>query len=442
MLTFVHLSDLHFAAADAGSQFDLDLEIRERLLEDLCKQDLVNLSGVLVSGDIAFGGLKTEYEKANEWFEMIRGELKISHESFFFIPGNHDIDRKHLKDGSMLWDSHKMLRETMDANLRDKSLRAKLQDPVLDFLLPLKEYRDFAAKHGGLSVTAAEQLAWENELTAQLDDGTPVVIHGLNSAVVSDEADVRANLLVSPFQFRNLAKQRDVINLVMCHHPPSWLLDCNDVENRFHRHAHIVLTGHEHQSRCYQSGPGVRICAGAVHPTRGEKEWNPGYNIIKIGIETLDNRTLVTRVETRTWHKSEFTFVPLAQANGTNEFVHRQQLPLVAKPKPMEILSAQLPAQHHIHPEDVNQNAHNEDATFSAARRRLIVHFFQLGILDRLNCAIEAGVWEEEFDDLEGQAKWAKVFENAQKLQLFPTLWDSVASRNQNLANGPNPFSH
>ena len=442
MLTFIHLSDLHFTASDASSQFDRDLEIRDKLLDDLQTRDLTGLTGILVSGDIAFGGLKSEYERANEWFETMREQLNIPPEAVFFIPGNHDVDREHLNPEEMLWESHKALRAISDENARDSSLKAKLKDGAFDFLLPLKEYRNFAAQHGRLSATAADQLAWETELTSRLEDGTPLVVHGLNSAIVSDKADTRANLLLGPFQFTRLAQRKEAINLVMCHHPPSWLLDCNNVEDRFHRHAHIVLTGHEHQSRCFQSGPGLRVCAGAVHPTRGESEWNPGYNIVRVAIETEPSRTLVTRVETRTWHKTEFEFVAAPHGNQTNEIVHRQPLPKLVRANPAGAANVILPAQTETQSENVKEEAPNEDAAFDAAMRRLILHFFQLGPLDRLKSAMEAGVWDDEDDSFEGQSKWARVFHRAQQTNRLVELWNAVTNRNSNLADLSNPFTH
>ena len=74
--------------------------------------------------------------------------------------------------------------------------------------------------------------------------------------------------------------------------------------------------------------------------------------------------------------------------------------------------------------------------------RRLILHFFHLGILDRLKCAVEAGVWDDEDDSFEGQAKWARVFHRAQQTNHLVELWNAVAKRNPNLAHMPNPFTH
>ena len=78
---------------------------------------------------------------------------------------------------------------------------------------------------------------------------------------------------------------------------------------------------------------------------------------------------------------------------------------------------------------------------FAAARRRLIVHFFRLGTIARYNVVIDAGVWEDSDDALEGQARWARVFERAEKAGKFNSLWDAVAANDETLAGQPNPFT-
>ena len=64
MLTFLHLSDLHFTTSDAGTQFDLDVKIREALLADLGKDERTNFDAILVTGDIAYHGRAEEFAMA------------------------------------------------------------------------------------------------------------------------------------------------------------------------------------------------------------------------------------------------------------------------------------------------------------------------------------------------------------------------------------------
>jgi 3',5'-cyclic AMP phosphodiesterase CpdA len=61
MLTFLHLSDLHFTTTDADTQFDRDVKIREALLADLGKDGRSKFDAILVTGDIAYHGRVEEF---------------------------------------------------------------------------------------------------------------------------------------------------------------------------------------------------------------------------------------------------------------------------------------------------------------------------------------------------------------------------------------------
>jgi DNA repair exonuclease SbcCD nuclease subunit len=442
MLTFLHLSDLHFITDDAGTQYDRDDEIRAALLDDLGKEERTNFDAILVTGDVAYHGRSSEFERASSWFAEICQKTNVPAESFFTIPGNHDVNQDHVKEGSIMWEAHKCLREMKDEVQREKNLEGKLKDNSWDFLHPLTEYRNFAAKHGRLATTSAQELAWACQLTSNLDDGTPVVLHGLNSAFLSNAGDTKANLLVSPFQFGHLRAMRDCVNLVMCHHPATWLIDGNHVEDRFRKHAHVVLTGHEHQTRCFSVNDGLRVCAGAVHPSRGEREWNPGYNVIRLSIEQRSQRTLITQVETRVWHKTEFIFHNSPASNGTKFIEHRQILPALAiAQKPLVHDTAPGSLSGSIPTTVTDQSDNTLTATFAAARRKLIIHFFDLGPLGRYEAAMTAGVWDNSDENLQGQALWARVFERAETMNKLAALWDAVAAKDETMSETTNPFT-
>ena len=82
------------------------------------------------------------------------------------------------------------------------SLEKKLHDPF-DFLAAMTEYRAFSAEYG--CPTSPKELAWSQALDGSkaLEDGTTVRLYGLNSALISDGEDDKANLMLSAFQFRH-----------------------------------------------------------------------------------------------------------------------------------------------------------------------------------------------------------------------------------------------
>ena len=288
MLTFLHLSDLHFTTSDAGTQFDLDVKIREALLADLGKDERTNFDAILVTGDIAYHGRAEEFAMAKKWFEEVRIRTSTSPEALYVVPGNHDVNRDTVSVGSSLWELHQTLRQEMPHANRLKSLEKKLQDPF-DFLTALKEYRNWAAECG--CPTNPEELAWVQVHDSKtLDDGSRIRFHGLNSALISDDKDKKANLLLSKFQFGHFDASPNYVNIVLCHHPPNWLIDGDQADDYFRNQAQVVLCGHEHDTRCYRVENSVRVFAGAVHPNPREQTYEPCYHVLKLFIDTNGKR--------------------------------------------------------------------------------------------------------------------------------------------------------
>jgi hypothetical protein len=77
---------------------------------------------------------------------------------------------------------------------------------------------------------------------------------------------------------------------------------------------------------------------------------------------------------------------------------------------------------------------------FTAARRKLIVHFFRLGTIARFQVAINAEVWEEIDDAFDGQERWARVFDRAERAGKLRSLWEAIAAEDQSLTGQDNPF--
>jgi len=147
---------------------------------------------------------------------------------------------------SSLWELHQSLRDPKKSyEDRLQNLEGKLKDPSLDFLTALKGYGAFAQEYG--CSTSCKELAWVQFLNDRktLEDGTVVRFHGLNSALLSDENDIKGNLLLGEFQFKNFDTEPRYVDVVLCHHPQNWLMDDNRANDCFRTQAHIVLSGHE-----------------------------------------------------------------------------------------------------------------------------------------------------------------------------------------------------
>lgn len=442
MLVFLHLSDLHITTEDAGTQFDRDLRIREALLEDLGKEGRTNFDAILVTGDIAYNGRADEFTRAKSWLEEVRKKTHSNPEALFTVPGNHDVNRATVAKSSSLWDLHQLLRDSKGTpEDRAQSLRAKLKDPSLDFLAGLKEYRNFANDYA--CSTTCQELAWVQFLNSDriLEDGTIVRFHGLNSSILSDESDLKANLLLGEFQFAHFDLNPSHVNVVLCHHPHIWLIDGNESNDFFRSSAHIVLCGHEHDPRCYKEGGSVRLYAGAIHPNRREQRWEPCYHVLRLSLNPKPKRELCISIETRVWREKDKRFSKYVQGDGSDFYEERIPLPEWQRPPSAnEILNSANKGSTLCSGSEV-KTANMTQEAFSAARRKLIVHFFRIGTLSRFHAAVRAGVWEEGDDAFDGQARWARVFERAEREAKLGSLWDAVAESDESLKGQINPFT-
>jgi predicted MPP superfamily phosphohydrolase len=439
MVTILHLSDLHFTIDAAGTQFDRDAKIRAALLEDLGKEDRKNFDAIVVTGDIAYHGRTEEFQRAKAWLEEVRVATGCPPEAVFVVPGNHDVNQAKVPKDSSLWDLHQALRAKMPSEERFHRLDKKLQD-AFDFLTAMAEYRAFAVEYGCLS--NPKEVAWVQVLaTRPLEDGTPVRLHGLNTALLSDEADDKANLLLGACQFHHFSRDPNYISVVLCHHPHTWLIDGDEANDYFRHQTQIVLSGHDHTSRCYPIGSSLRVFAGAIHPNRREAFWEPSYNVLRLSMSMAGQRTLVASVEGRIWLDRDKCFAPAPKSNG--ERYHEFRFPLEPRTKPVPAVSnsSSMPEQSAILSKPENTVTGQSNDALVAARRKLIVHFFRLGTIDRYQAVIDAGVWEEGDDAFDGQERWARVFERAEKAKMLGVLWAVVSQKDQTLAGQANPFS-
>jgi predicted MPP superfamily phosphohydrolase len=437
MLPLLHLSDLHITTADADTQFDRDALIRDALINDLGKEGRTNFAAILVTGDLAYHGRTDEFARVKTWLEELRAAAGSAPEAVFVVPGNHDVNQATVSKDSSLWELHQSLRNMPDAEQRLASLNKKLHDPF-DFLTALSEYRAFATEHG--CPTNPKELAWTQVIDQSLDDGTSVRFHGLNSALISDAEDKKANLLLGVTQFHEFDDHPGYVNIVLCHHPQAWLMDGNDANDYFRNRSQIVLCGHDHDTRCYKEGKSLRIFAGAVHPNPRESRYEPCYHVIRLAINTDEKRVLRVQVETRVWMDKDKSFGPHIQRDGSLYLEEYIELKEWSKPQPAQDLGSSPRTTLPLPAPKTALSIENTDV-FAAARRKLIVHFFRLGTLSRYKAVIDAGVWDETDDAFDGQARWGRVFERAEKTGKFDALWDAVAATDKVLAENPNPFS-
>lgn len=437
-LTFVHLSDIHFTASVSGGPFDLDQDLRNELERDLSEMSTGRkpFAGVLVSGDIAFQGHVDEYQAAREWLKKICDLIQCPDQNVWIVPGNHDIDRKSLG----------MLQVMFRRDLRDgdpKDIDTKLQRWLSDangpqLLLPLRNWLEFAASFQ-CNITA-ERPSWHKDL--KMNDGSTLRLLGLNSALISDESDNDAarKLVVGNAQCR-LERQEGLEYLVMCHHPPHWLMDHLSFVDLVNSRARIQLYGHQHRQRMDQVNNSLRLFAGALHPNRSETGWTPQYNILSSSVESVDGkRALRIDVFPRVWSETATRFV--ADHVDGDDDVRTFRLELGPWTPGRESVDEHKEAP--VKPEKVasqGQDTHNQNPdTESDPFRRLVYRYLTLPYTKRLAIALRLRIIREEDTRIEEPEFSLQLMNRAKAGNLLADLWDEVEFEHTGKKPTTNPF--
>jgi predicted phosphodiesterase len=332
-MLILHLSDIHFRYPVCASETDPDRPFRTRLLQDARARvaKLGPIEAILVGGDIAFAGKPEEYAAALKWLNELADACKCPRARIYVIPGNHDIDRKIIIDNLAVQNAQQAIIRAADKERElGKQFRHKETGPAL--LAPLSAYNDFAAPFS-CQVFTPEKLFWHQGIP--FADGVQLRIYGLTSTLLSgagapeDRNDEPQDLYLSPLQ-TVLDPVDNVVNLVMCHHPPDWFMDGDKVADDVKGRASIHLFGHKHRQRIDRDPRYVAFSAGAVNPDRRERDWRPGYNIIRIslGPNARGNPCLEVEAHLLEWQTSPEMFRPILDDDFDNSDVHRAEVRL------------------------------------------------------------------------------------------------------------------
>ncbi len=420
-LTFVHLSDIHFALGFSNeSPFDIDKPVRDAILHDAktLRTKLGPVSGVLLSGDIAYAGKAGEYKTALDWLAELTEILNCEKEYLWCVPGNHDVDRSVLKENLAISAVHDRLRAAGD---RETQLREHLEVENTGRLLfsPLKAYsEEFATRLGCLS--HPKQPWWTDDLV--LNDGSLLRLRGLNSVLISgpDDNDTDKKLILGAIQ-TDYGKEDGVEYLTLCHHPTDWLIDKDRVEESILNYSRIQLFGHKHVQRATKMDETLWLVAGAVHPERSKPDWLPRYNYLSIEVQGADaDRFMSVDVYARVWNQTERQFT--REQGGYNEDFRNYRLKLPEWRAPMiaqrrdSVAGEDAAAQRSVDPQQgMNLN-----------RKKLLFRFIGLPHHTKVAIMKRFDLWQEEDQKLPDAEIFATCFERARKKGVLDAVWDAV----------------
>jgi predicted phosphodiesterase len=440
-LTFIHLSDIHFTRR-SGDVLDPDDNVRHELLRDVTRalQDVGPVTGVLVTGDIAFSGTSEEYEKAAKWLEELCSQADCPAENVFVVPGNHDVDRRIVETSVTVRAAHKQLRAAPSGDV-GAMLRQYCEDTLAPLFESLVDYNSFAGLYG-CAITRAKPY-WQREF--RLTSGPVIRLRGLTSVLVSDSEDARGNIVLGSVQ-ADVQRDEGVEYVTLCHHPPEWLLDHDECTRPLDSKVRVQLFGHKHSPRVLRINDSVRVTAGATHPGRDDRQWVPMFNIIRIGPVGADGLPL--RVYARKWHDDGCFFVPDLDPETGREFFEKVwEVPkMTASPEegspvgaPDGLAPAGEPATEGPEAPAPGAPPDGLPVTGEGPARRLTYRFLTLPFRRQMEIAQKLDLLTDDDKGRSDSALFIALFRRATRGQKLERLWDETEACHGQTGD-PNPF--
>ncbi len=432
-MLMLHISDIHFKSPDClDPLMDPDASIRTRMMRDLIAQvaKLGEVGAMLIGGDVAFKGAKDEYDTAWAWIQQLSQISGCPKERIFVVPGNHDVDRDMIKK-SVEIQNVQLAISAVGADKREWKLLQQLRDTASGQKLfePHAAYNDFAARFN--CQIWPEKPFWHQDVP--LAGGVNLRLYGLTSTLLSGEEgddDDPGDLYLSPRQ-TVLDPVPNTVNLVMVHHPIDWLRDGDAVDDALTSRAALHLFGHKHKQRAVMEATYVRLGAGAVNPSRHEKPYDPGYNLICLEVVgTGADRRVKVDVHQRRLQDSPERFISIVTNQGRDIFETSIEVPEEAdipRPAPNNSPSAAANgnAQESIGGDGLASDA--EAALGEEDKRDLLYRFWSLDSSHRRDIANELDLLEEGEMKLPEPERYGRAIIRAGQRKLLDKIAAAVA---------------
>ena len=427
-MLLLHISDIHFREPDCvNPDTDPDRPYRTRMIQDVRRRvEAIGgpVNALLVGGDIAFKGHIGEYEVAKAWIDELAQACGCHRERIFVVPGNHDVDRSVISGSAAVRNTQSAI---MNAGLerREREFRTQFMDPDTGRLLfrPIEAYNDFA-KLFNCQIFSPDRLYWKQDLP--LEGGVNLRIYGLTSILMSGVGgrdDAPGGLYLSPLQ-TTLDPVDDVVNLVMCHHPPDWFSDHDEVDEKICNRAAIHLFGHKHRQRLAKDDTYIRFSAGAVNPDRGEIGWQPAYNLIEVRVvgEGAD-RALEVEARLLQWQANPEQYRPVQTRSGEDVFRHRISIP-GRRVTVMPISATDTPAAPSSSAEADVEASMSDEGT-----RNLVFRFWGLTMRQRREIALKLALIDREELKLPEPERYGRALLRASERGVLDQVANEVAQR-------------
>jgi CheY-like chemotaxis protein/UDP-2,3-diacylglucosamine pyrophosphatase LpxH len=279
VFSWIHVSDVHFGAGAQRHRFDQQA-VGAALVADAMRAPRAD--AVFVTGDVAFRAAEDEYRTAASFFTDLEAAAQVDKSKFYFVPGNHDVDRRRADEVSANSHHEAARRSHARIDIDDILHEEKVRRVLLE---KLEAYRAFIGReYPAHPSSGADELDWATTIPCTAGgERRSVRLVGLSTVWVSDSLDGRRsrddngfepNMLLAHRQLAIIDKagKYDVL-LVLSHHPPAWLASASreTLERYLVNKPYVHLCGHVHRKAARVSShlgdPGgtLRFVAGAAH---------------------------------------------------------------------------------------------------------------------------------------------------------------------------------
>lgn len=299
-ITYVHLSDIHFGQ-ERGADLIINNDAKQRLIDDA--QEQVHrcvggpAKGIIVTGDIAFGGKPKEYSDAGQWLDRLARAIGCPRTAVKLVPGNHDIDRDKISASCQY-----LIGEIVNGGEAKLNAFLNNEDDQRALYSRFAGYHPFAIgykcplqKIDGIASDSREELV----------SGRWIRFFGLNSALICSPDDEEGKLILGAAQ-RVLPVEPGVELVVLCHHPLPWLQDSDDARRYVRSRARVFISGHEHKPNLQieevEDGCDLLMLAsGATVPPKVANGYTYTYNLLTFDWSE-DGDKLSVEVVPRAWN--------------------------------------------------------------------------------------------------------------------------------------------
>lgn len=194
---------------------------------------------IVVSGDIAYSGVKDEYNLAADFFTIIRDEIRNETEcpiDFLLVPGNHDCD----------FEKNSGARNLLVTSLEGQEI-PEVDDSIINTCTSIQnDFFDFRTGIENQPCTTDDRLWRASRFEVE---GKILAFDCLNVSWVSKIKEDPGRLYFPVSRYSNKAIENADVRFIVIHHPLNWFNQSiyRQFRTFVRKLAHIVVSGHEHQ---------------------------------------------------------------------------------------------------------------------------------------------------------------------------------------------------